>query len=397
MAAAGRCTRTRATQRRRRRPRWRPGRRDGAAAGRAPRASRWTRRSGPSTRVGPTSPSGAARRPRDGAATSARTGCLAPYRAGRISSVIPASRTTWRPARSRAWRTRATSQPARATSARPGSIARRVGRRSAGMASRSAGSSRANRSGAGDGSPSGRTGNPPPTSSVSNVSIEPRQRAVTASARRTASRHASTAPSWDPTCRWMPRGRSGPSGPPLASMASAISVSVIPNLDVPAPTANSARVSGATSGLSRYRTSSRRPPPARRTSLASAAASSGDSIATQRSGVPDAAARTAARRSAGVLPMPSSEIRSSAMPARRASVHSPRETTFAPKPRVATALMTAGTSLALTEYCRTHGSGKASRTADAAPSRVARSVTKTGVPNRRAAARRAPSMAGRRS
>ena len=49
--------------------------------------------------------------------------------------------------------------------------------------------------------------------------------------RRTASRQASTAPSCDPTWRWIPRGRSGPSGPPPASIASAISVSVIPNLD----------------------------------------------------------------------------------------------------------------------------------------------------------------------
>ena len=89
-----------------------------------------------------------------------------------MSSVIPASMTTWRPPRSRTWRTRATSQPARATSARPGSIARRLGRRSAGTASSRAGSSRAKRSGAGPDSSSGRTGNPPPTSSVSK-SVEP--------------------------------------------------------------------------------------------------------------------------------------------------------------------------------------------------------------------------------
>ena len=66
-----------------------------------------------------------------------------------MSSVIPASMTTWRPPRSRTWRTRATSQPARATRARPGSIARRAGRRSSGTASSSAGSSRAKRSGLG--------------------------------------------------------------------------------------------------------------------------------------------------------------------------------------------------------------------------------------------------------
>src|SRR5205809_615686 len=68
-----------------------------------------------------------------------------------MSSVMPASTTTCAPPRSRAWRTRATSQPLRATRNRPGSIARRSGRRSGGIASRSAGSSLANRSGAGAG------------------------------------------------------------------------------------------------------------------------------------------------------------------------------------------------------------------------------------------------------
>ena len=92
-----------------------------------------------------------------------------------------------------------------------------------------------------------------------------------------------------------------------------------------------------TSGLSRTRTSSggRAAPPetgapghAARTS-----ASSADSMATQRSGSAVAAARTAARRSASVLPTPSSVIRSFGTPARRATAHSPRDTTFAPKPR----------------------------------------------------------------
>ncbi len=86
---------------------------------------------------------------------------------------------------------------------------------------------------------------------MSKPSIEPRHNAATASALRTASRHASIAPSCDPTWRWMPRGRSGPSGPPPASIAAAISVSFIPNLDAPDPTASPAIVSGATSGLSR--------------------------------------------------------------------------------------------------------------------------------------------------
>ena len=132
---------------------------------------------------------------------SATIGWRAPYSAGRMSSVMPASRTTIRPSRSRTWSTRATSQPARATRNRPGSIARRVGRRSAGSASSSSGSSRANRSGRGPTSPNAGTGNPPPTSSVSNSGRPPRSRATRASARRTASRQASTAPSCEPTWR----------------------------------------------------------------------------------------------------------------------------------------------------------------------------------------------------
>jgi hypothetical protein len=47
---------------------------------------------------------------------------------------------------------------------------------------------------------------------------------------------------------------------------------------------------------------------------------------------------------------------------------------LAPKPRAAIAAMTAGVSLALTEYWRIHGSGKASRTAAHAPSRACGSV-----------------------
>jgi hypothetical protein len=45
-----------------------------------------------------------------------------------------------------------------------------------------------------------------------------------------------------------------------------------------------------------------------------------------------------------------------------------------------TAAITAGTSLALTEYWRMIGSGKASTTPRHAVSRVARSVMKAGVP-----------------
>ena len=291
---------------------------------------------------------------------------------------MPASMTTWRPPRSRTWSTRATSQPERATSARPGSMARRVGRRSPGIASSSVGSSRANLAGDGAGTPMGRIGNPPPMSSVSNDAMVPRHRAVRASALRTASRQASTAPSCEPTWRWMPRGRSGPSGPPPAVIAAAISISVMPNLLDPAPTARPACVSGATSGLRRYRTSTRRPRPARRArrraSDPSAPASSGDSSAIQRSGRPSAAARMAARKSAVVLPTPSRVMCSSGTPARRAAANSPRDTTFAPNPRAATAAMTAGVSSALTEYCRSQGSGNASVTAAQAASSASMSV-----------------------
>ena len=136
---------------------------------------------------------------------SATIGWRAPYSAGRMSSVMPASRTTIRPSRSRTWSTRATSQPARATRKRPGSTARRVGRRSGGTARRAARAARARTAPVADRRRrAAGTGNPPPTSSVSNSGRPPRSRATRASARRTASRQASTAPSCEPTWRWMP-------------------------------------------------------------------------------------------------------------------------------------------------------------------------------------------------
>ena len=93
------------------------------------------------------------------------------------------------------------------------------------------------------------------------------------------------------------------------------------------------------------------------------------------SGASPAEARTASRRSASVLPIPSSVVRPFGTPARRAIAHSPRDTTLAPKPRAVTSATISGMSLALTEYWRIHGSGKASRTVAAARSSVARSVT----------------------
>jgi hypothetical protein len=114
---------------------------------------------------------------------------------------------------------------------------------------------------------------------------------------------------------------------------------------------------------------------ARRAIAASSAASSSDSMATQRGGAPSAAARTIARRSAAVLPMPSIVIWSLARPALRAIDHSPVETALAPKPRAETSPTIAATSLALIEKVRSHGSGNAARTSDAAASSSARSVT----------------------
>jgi hypothetical protein len=67
--------------------------------------------------------------------------------------------------------------------------------------------------------------------------------------------------------------------------------------------------------------------------------------------------------------------RSFGIPARVATAHSPRDTTLAPKPRPQTRPTIAATSLALTEYCRSHGSGNAFVTASAAASTVATSVT----------------------
>ena len=150
-----------------------------------------------------------------------------------------------------------------------------------------------------------------------------------------ASRHASMAPSWDPTCRWMPRGRSGadPPAPPPASMASPISDLGHAELGAARPDREPrqrlrrhVRVEPVSTSIGGA--------PARR-------ASPGEGRRPRRptrgppsaSGAPSAAARTAARRSAGVLPIPSSVIRAFGTPARRASVHSPRDTTFAPNPR----------------------------------------------------------------
>src|SRR4051794_6242993 len=175
----------------------------------------------------------------------------------------------------------------------------------------------------------------------------------------------------------------------------------MPNFEPRTPTASPACVSGVTSGLRRRRTSSGRVPrwPSRaRVAIApSARASSSDSIDSQRSGSPSRAARTAAARSRSVLPIPSSVTASLGRPARRATAHSPRETTFAPTPLRVTSPTIAGTSFALSENWRSHGSGNASARRAAAASSVAVSVTWMGVPNRRAASRSAGARSATRA
>ena len=263
----------------------------------------------------------------------------------------------------------------------PGSIARRVGRRSPGSPSSSAGSSRAKRSGVGHGSPSGRTGKPPPTSSVSNVVDRAAPQRGQRERLADGVAPASTAPSCEPTWRWMPRGRSGPSGPPPASIAVGDLRLGHPELGRRRRRRPGRQRLGRDVRVEPVQDVERRTPRARRASDASAAASSGDSMATQSSGC--AVGRGPRPPRAGrpsVLPMPSSVIRSfgharprGRAPTRRATPRSRRSP--GPRPRRSTA----GTSLALTEYWRTIGSGNASRDGRAASSSVARSVTKTGV------------------
>ena len=235
---------------------------------------------------------------------------------------------------------------------------------------------------------------------MSKVSIDPRQSAASASALRTPSRHASMAPSCDPTCRWMPRGRSGADAPapPPTSMASPISDSVIPNFEPPAPTARPARVSGATSGLTRYRTSiGGAPAPSPR------CLGEGRRLVHRFDGHPgqrvaiDGGPDRGAEVGRGLAdPLERDRVVRHAAHAERGSIRRARRRS--PRTRAsATAPITAGTSFALTEYWRTIGSGNAATTDAHAASSAARSVTYAGVPNRRAAACSAPAMTGSRS
>jgi len=62
-------------------------------------------------------------------------------------------------------------------------------------------------------------------------------------------------------------------------------------------------------------------------------------------------------------------------PAARAAAHSPEDTTLASRPSSARRPTTAGTSFALSEKARSHGSGKAARRSVAAAARLATDVT----------------------
>ena len=253
---------------------------------------------------------------------------------------MPASRMTWRPPRSRTWSTRATSQPARATSARPGSIARRVGSPFLGdRLEQRPGARGRSAPGSGDGSSVGTDREP--AAEVDRVERLDRAAPQRGQRERLADR---VAPGVDRT-ELRPDVEVDAARAERA-VGPATGLDRRPDLGLGHAELGGPGPDGEARHASRARrpgsagTGRRRAAPAflvRRTATASASASSGDSSAIQRSGAPAAAARAAARRSAGVLPTPSSVIRSFGTPARRASAHSPRETTFAPNPRAATA------------------------------------------------------------
>ena len=248
--------------------------------------------------------------------------------------------TTCRPPRSRTCRTLATSQPERATRARPGfdRQARRssiVGDRveqTPAVRARTAPARERARRAAGPGNRHRDRACRRPAVRRAGARRRPgrggphpaRHRPPGAGNRRAGGRHAAGS-------RRRRASRATRPGRSPRSRSSRTSTSR-------SPTARPGRVSGATSGLSRTSTSSAGrsplPSPARRAIRVRTSASSADSRATHARGVrPAAVERTASRRSASVLPTPSSVIRSFGTPARRAIAHSPRETTLAPNPR----------------------------------------------------------------
>ena len=286
---------------------------------------------------------------------------------------MPASRTTWRPPRSRTWRTRATSQPARATSARPGSIARRVGRRSAGMPSSSAGSSRAKRSGVGDGSPT--RADREAATEVERVERLDRS----APERGERQRLANAVPPGVDGAELRPDVQVDAARPerrrwagPAAGLDGLADLRLgHAELGAARPDRESGQRLGRDVRVEPVQdVERRRARPARGPGEGRGLLGRFEGHPAQRA--PSAAARTAARRSAGVLPIPSSVIRSFGTPARRASAHSPRETTFAPNPRAGDRRDDRRDVVRLDRVLADHGSGNAPRRPPRMPRRAPR-------------------------
>jgi hypothetical protein len=347
----GRCRSNRGTPRRRLRLRWPRDRPGGAAGGRVSRASRSTRRSA----LDPAGARSASRPPPSRPSTGRSERCQCEDRvAGAVQRRTDqlghaASRTTWRPARSRTWRTRATSHPLGRPGRDRGSTASRCGRRSSGD----------------------------PLEQRPELAREAlRARGWFADRIPPGSRHPESTVSTSRSTR-----ATGPRAPaPCGRVAPRVDRAELrADVEVDATLAGAAHpgrrrhrwrrrspsrscrtscrrrhgrprsVSGATSGLSRYRTSSLGARAASASS-ASAAASSGDSIAIQRSGWP---CRCGTRRGPKIRRRLADRPRASCARSgrRRARLRPTRRgtPTFAPKPFEATAAITAGTSLALTE------------------------------------------------
>ena len=402
-AGAGRCRWSLATPRTRRRRRSRRGRRAGVAAGRASprrvggfadRAFDAGRRRDPAGALGE-----AVDRPPERRQGDDRW--RAPYRPGRMSSVIPASRTTWRPA------ALADVEDARRPASRPGRRApgRVRSRGGSGGGRRGSASSRAGqlarepRRAWVPARRAGQTGNPPPTSSVSNVVDRCRATARPAPApcgrRRARHRPRRAATRRGGGC---PRGRSGPSGPPPASMAAAISVSVMPNLAAPRPDGEAGERLGRDVRVEPVEDVERRRAGAGRARSASAAASSGDSMAIQRSGCPSAAAADRGPQVGVGLAdaLERDPVVRDAGRGRRA--HSPRDTTFAPKPRGGDRGDDRRDVVGLDRELRgATGRGRRRATSRPPPASVARSVTRRRRPNRRPRGRASARGASTRS
>ena len=235
---------------------------------------------------------GAARRPAGRARSGRGSDGCAPYSAGRMSSVMPVSRTTIARLRALADVEHARHEPARPRHEEaPRLDASRAGRRSGGRASTSAGSLPAEVLGRRHGRPARRPG-----------SRRRRRACRTPGARRRsgraprarAGRRRATRPPRPAASR---RGggsraqRSGPSARRRPDRAGQLGLGHA-ELRGPAPDREAGVASRAsTSGLRRSRTSSAAPAarPARAGAAASSASSSGLSTATQRSGSPPAA------------------------------------------------------------------------------------------------------------